>query len=236
MKTLRNSAANEGSELDELIQLKDLTYVKNASPSMKDVRFVQFSNPKDIIPLMNGEQAESAPQPKSKLRAEAAPFVPASLLAPDEDSDDDEPTEAQQEDDDAGIDHTVDLDAAARTVDAARVEQVFAPPTADEIRAAKLISSLYRRLRSRRQGKPKKGLPEARNRWFTTCQEKAQNMNTGYRLLFLGPLPHALVCTEKLDSYSNEVRKKALLRVHAAGHADLERIKVEVDEATYVLP
>ena len=242
VKALRNSASEEQSELDELIQLKDSTRTKELTHSIRGVRFVQYNDPSDIIPVMNGEEVKSPP--KSKLRPEAAPFIPARSREPEvniddeeddeEDDDDDEPTEAQQEED-AGIDHSVDLDAVAQKVDAARVEQVFAPPTEDEIRAARLISSFYRRSRSHKQDKPKKGLPVVRYRWFIACQAKSPDMRRFYRLLFLGPLPHALVCAEKLDEYSNDVRKKALLRMQVAMDAELEKVKTEVDNATWVL-
>lgn len=239
VKAFRNSATEENSELDELIQLKDLSKIKEPPRPLRGVRFVQYHDPSDIIPVMNGAEAKSAPRLKSKLRAEAAPFVPTRLQAPDvsldakgeESSDDEDDAEDNQPEEDAGIDHSVDPDAAARTVDAAHAEQVFSPPTEDEIRAAQLISSLYRRLRSRRQGKPKKGLPEARYRWFVACRDKSGEFNRPYRCMFLGPLPHALVIAERLYNLALDSRKRARTRMLIARDADLEKVKLEVDEA-----
>lgn len=239
VKAFRNSATEENSALDELIQLKDLSKVKEPPRPIRGVRFVQYHVPSDIIPVMNGAEAKGAPQPKSKLRAEAAPFVPTRLQAPDvsldaegeESSDDEDDAADNQPEEDAGIDHSVDPDAAARTVDAAHAEQVFSPPTEDEIHAAQLISSFYRRLRSRRQGKPKKGLPEARYRWFIACQDKSGEIDRPYRCMFLGPLPHALVIAEKLYNLALASRKQARMRMTIARDADLEKVKLEVDEA-----
>ena len=201
-----------------------------------------YTNPIDIVPLVNGAKVETAPQPKSTLRAEATPFVPARFLkadvGADEDEDEDEDDHADdpvaQEEEDAGIDHNIDLDAAARSVDAARVEQTVAPPSPEEIAAAKCIASMYRRWLSRRHGVPKKGLPAARFRWFVTCQDLSRDMGKPYRLLFLGPFPHALVCLEKLSAYAINAKKKAHLRLHVAPQDVYEKVKAEVDDAVYV--
>lgn len=234
VKPLRISASIEDSELDELIQLKDSSKLDRTLHPIKGTRFVVYSDTRDIVSVMNGED-KTVEKPKSALRAEAEPFIPARLRAPEavEDDDEDDPVEPQEDEGDAGIDHTVDLEAITRTVDAARVEHVYKPPTEGEIRAARLISSCYRRLRSRRQAMPKKGLPEARHRWFVSCQEQSQNMDRPYRLVFLGPLPHALVCTEKLGAYAINARKSAHLRLSVAQHGTYEEVKAEVDTAMY---
>ena len=200
-----------------------------------------YTNPIDIVPLVNGTKAETTTQPKSTLRAEAAPFVPARFLKADvgveEDDDDDDDDDddraddhAPQEEEDAGIDHNIDLDAAARSVDAARVEQTFAPPSPEEIAAAKCIASMYRQLLSCRHGVPKKGLPAVRFRWFVACQDLSEDMDTPYRLLFLGPFPHALVCLEKLSAHAISAKKKAHLRLRDAPQDVYEKMKAEVDD------
>jgi hypothetical protein len=243
VRALRNSAIFEESEFDELIQLKSSKQVTGQLYPIRGVRTVLYDNPGDIVALVNGENVSS--QPKSNLRAEAKPFVPAALQrlqndlateGADDDEDDDEDDSdfvAEEATEDTGIDHTVDLDAAARAADAARVEQVLEPPTQEEILAAQYISAQYRQILSRRHGAPKKGLSEARARWFLSCLEHSQNMSKPYRLLFLGPFPHALVCVEKLVAYAINTRTKARFRLRVAHQEAYEKVKAEVDDAMY---
>lgn len=242
MRALRNTAETEASDFDHLVQLKDSSKLSGPVHPVRGVRVVVYTNPIDIVPLVNGAKVETASQPKSTLRAEAAPFIPTRFLKADvgaeEDDDEDEDDHgddpAAQEEGDAGIDHNIDLDAAARSVDAARVEQAVAPPSPEEIAAAKCIASMYRRLLSRRHGVPKKGLPAARFRWFIACQDLSEDMGRSYRLLFLGPCAHALVCLEKLNAYAINTKKKAHLRLRVAPQDVYEKVKAEVDDAVYV--
>ncbi|GJE94213.1 hypothetical protein PsYK624_103810 [Phanerochaete sordida] len=239
VRAMRNTAETEASDFDHLAQLKDASKLNGPVHPIRGIRAVVYGNPADIVPLVNGAKIEAAPQAKSNLRADAAPFVPARFLKADvaaeededEGEDDDHVEDSSAQEEDAGIDHTIDLDAAARTVDAAHIEQVAAPPSEEEIAAAKCFASTYRRLLSRRQGVPKKGLPAARARWFLTCQELSQKLSRSYRVLYLGPLPHALVCVEKINAYAINNKKTAHLRTQLAGQDAYEKVMAEVDDA-----
>lgn len=244
VRALRSTADTEASDFDQLIQLKDSKKTNGPVHSIRGIRVVVYSNPADVVPLVNGAKVEAVPQPTSTLRAEAATFVPnAQYLNVDDGAEDDEADEDGDEDGDdqaedlvpqdgdTGIDHSIDVDAAARTVDAARVDQTMTPPREEEIAAAKRIASMYRRILLRQRGIPKKGLPAVRLRWFLSCQELAQDMGRSYRVLFLGPLPHALVCLEMLYTYVTNSKKQAHLRLHVASQEVYEKIKEEVDGA-----
>ena len=190
------------------------------------------TKPVDIGSLVNWAKVETAPQPKSTLRAEAAPFTPAWFFMADVNAEEDDNEEdyyyaddsAAQKEEDAGIDPNIDLDTA-------RVEQTFAPPSPEEIAAAKCIASMYQQLLSHRRSMSKKDLPAARFRWFVACQGLSEDMDTPYRLLFLGPFPHALVCLEKLSAHAISAKKKAYLRFRNAPQDVYEKVKAEVDGA-----
>jgi hypothetical protein len=92
----------------------------------------------------------------------------------------------------------------------------------DERKAASVIQSAYARTLLRRHRAPKAGLLAARSRLYLACLHRAQNMAwkqySYYRLLFLGPLPHILLCLEIALSTTitrkTAVKKRLLLNKH----------------------
>ena len=221
--------------------MKDAKQLTGTVHPIRGIRIVLYEKQSDVVAIVNGEEIEAVP--KSKLRAEAEPFIPVSVLKArsivpesdeDEDEDQDDPV-GEETAEDTGIDHTVDLDVVARTIDAARVEQVLELPTAEELAAARCIAKQYYRRQLRRQPLPKKGLAEARARAFLSCLKISAGMARPYRMLFLGPFPHALVCLEKLNAYLINAKKRASLRLHAGQHANYENLKADVDDTMYVL-
>jgi hypothetical protein len=92
--------------------------------------------------------------------------------------------------------------------------------TEQEIHAATVILRAYRSAIYRRQGRPKAGLPKARARLYALYWEEARNIqwrNGGsyYRKLFLGPLPHLLLCVQEIGKHAkldkDRVKKKTLI-------------------------
>jgi hypothetical protein len=86
-------------------------------------------------------------------------------------------------------------------------------PSANEVRAASIIQNAYRccqRSASHRHGSVSS--VTARDRSFKACLAEAQKIawigGNYYRKLFLGPLPHVLLCLEKVGSYAVTTREQ----------------------------
>ncbi|THH32624.1 hypothetical protein EUX98_g1581 [Antrodiella citrinella] len=229
VRVLRRTERSLATPLDEWIHLKAEKFVQAPLKPFQGVRIVLFKELADIPILLKGGTPVG-----QKLRAEAEPFVPRfAVLANSQvdDQDDDEPEEEAMADDAGGITHAEDLDAAASSIDAGRVEQTDVAPTEEEIKAAQKIQKLYRRW-LRRSKFVTTASSDSRARWFLGNLEasKTLSLRVEYRRLFLGPLPHALVCLEKIYMSAQSMRKVALRRLKTAQHRELEEAVEQVDK------
>ena len=97
-----------------------------------------------------------------------------------------------------------------------------------ELHAASTIQKFYRHMVSRRRQLAISGRPAARQRFFAKCLDHADNLgwqkNSYYRLLFLGPLPHFLVCVEAAEAAVSDQKKKAKKRLQLESHEQLEEL------------
>ena len=77
--------------------------------------------------------------------------------------------------------------------------------------AAKVILAAYRRFVLRRRV-PLSGLDKDRSELFPVCYRMAERlkMNTKYRVLFLGPFPHAYVCLQNAYAALITLKKQAV--------------------------
>ncbi|ESK85770.1 hypothetical protein Moror_2448 [Moniliophthora roreri MCA 2997] len=196
------------------------------------------------IPKVLGQNAPFT----SKLRAEAKEFVPAvaqkaneAVPAPvaDEGSDDDMPplqdvSDSSSEEEDNGFRDTVKPGAEAGagaeedTAVAAEDEEVavaFQEPTEEQISAANLIQRTYRQFRRRRQ--PSSSTNARVAEFFKTAQEASsaipwKTTSRRYRLLYLGAVPHTLVCLDIIDGWGKAQKAKNKKKFAKAGHEDIE--------------
>ncbi|PSS06635.1 hypothetical protein PHLCEN_2v3591 [Hermanssonia centrifuga] len=219
-QALRASSLYDKRHFDESIQLKEESKLTDTPRYIRGTRTVIFKDGRDIPDLVDRRSTLEAFVPEPDLLPETQVIVQEDM---------DEPPSVDEEDE--GINRNVDAEAAASSVDAGRVNQPPAPPTESEIVAASQIAAFYRRTTSRRKGLPKKGPSEARVRWFLTCRENSQDMGVKYRVLYLGPLPHALACLEGINIHVTALKKKAMSRLVSAQHADLEVVQEQVDRA-----
>lgn len=95
----------------------------------------------------------------------------------------------------------------------------IAAPSEEEHHAASVIQSAYRKAISRRQRHLESTLGDALGRSWVACMKEATNIEPGlYRLLFLGPLPHILICVDILRSkvltYKTKMRKQLAKKKH----------------------
>ncbi|KAG5636543.1 hypothetical protein H0H81_007673 [Sphagnurus paluster] len=110
------------------------------------------------------------------------------------------------------------------------------PPTAEERQAALVIQHAYKRKLLHRRQEAKKGLSASRARKFSACLEAAQNLHwksSIYRMHFLGPLPHLLLCLE-ISYDAAVIHKKGLKKLLISeSHERLEGLGLRLTELGY---
>jgi hypothetical protein len=238
VKALRRTVYNEAMTAEELVHLR-----VSSAPNRVDTREFRgiqelvYKKPADIAALLRGELV-------SDLNPLAAAFVPKKIMTPSNadpggdgiDEDEVGALSAPPAEEDSGIDHTLDLEAEARAVDARRVEQVAEPPTEDEIKAATYFAHLYRRKISRRQVVAKTGKEADRERYYQMYRERqwASGSNARYKVLFRGFVPHLLICLESYNTHVINSKKKTMLRRSIVPHHQYEAITAQIDIAMYV--
>lgn len=236
VRALRASASPLRCNFDELVQVKDRRRCKGSIRPLKNTRMVVYDDVNDIPSLLRDENRTSpssegvSPQVVqfSQPSAEVAMENNEEQVDKAEElEEDDEPS--SPEDEDTLLDHNVDLEAAARS--AAHVYEPPAAHTEEEIASARLIARAYKYSLARRRGAPKKGLAEARARWYNNCRQRSQDLHSSYRRLYLGPLPHALVCLEDVVDYAGKAKKSARERLRTVQHEEYERVNEELGRA-----
>jgi len=133
------------------------------------------------------------------------------------------------------VDYTVDAATLARSMDTARTQEVIAEPSLHEINAARVFQSAYRnRLRRSTTNR----LSTAINRLHSSCLMASESMQWAtwhYRCLFLGPLPHILLCLEQANAYAFELKTKLKKRLMEAEHEELEELRMRMTEANHLI-
>lgn len=135
------------------------------------------------------------------------------------------------------LDPTVDAETLARSMNAARTEDVADAPSQKQADAACIIQRMYRRNLQRRFKSARSTLSEARSRFFAQCWTESEKMGWShrhYRLLFLGPLPHLLVCLERANTYAFDSKARVKRRLTMVKHIELEDVQMMMTEAKCV--
>jgi hypothetical protein len=125
-------------------------------------------------------------------------------------------------------DPTVDVETLAQSMNTARIQHVVDAPSQEQIDAARTIQKMYRRNLLRRHGGTKTKLSEARRRFFIECWAESEKMvwpYRHYRLLFLGPLPHLLLCLERANTTTFESKMKVKRDMIRATHLQIEDVQ-----------
>ncbi|THG96062.1 hypothetical protein EW026_g5704 [Hermanssonia centrifuga] len=235
VRALRYSSVEDNSRFDELIQLKDTTRLSGPVRPLTDPGRGPF------VPAQTETYGEAAIALPSHDGSDTIYNVlPLEDLG---DNDGDNSTHEPSADnldetapqEDVDIDHEMDADTAALSIDAGQEPQAPVPPTEREVEAARRIARFYRQVIVRDRRLPKKGPAEARMRWFVICRDGlTQEMCKGkYRYRYLGPLPHALVCLEGINTYVAVMKKKARLRLlsESTPHAEYETLNAQIARA-----
>lgn len=235
VRALRRTAERDAGTAEELVHLCHSSKDDQAKGAFKGIQKVVFKKQVDIPALLRGELV-------SDLNPKAAAFVPRHILeaqaraeagvAPGEDEDD-SGLSAPPAEEDSGIDHGIDLEAAAQAADEERVEQVVEPPSEEELKAAAVITKLYRRKLAHKQHVPKKGREADRERYYKLYREQpiAGWTNMRYKALFFGFVPLLLL---SLEAYNTEVtasKKRARMRIDIVPHHEYESVMAQINTA-----
>ncbi|TFY53518.1 hypothetical protein EVG20_g10077, partial [Dentipellis fragilis] len=92
--------------------------------------------------------------------------------------------------------------------------------------AAGKIQKVFRCMQEHNKGQPKEGLPAARQRLFRECRTHASApaIHGPYRCLYLGPLPHLLLCLEWTLNQAKMVKKHAKRQMVKTGLHELDEV------------
>lgn len=234
VRALRRTVGREAGTAEELVNLWQFSDHDPNKSEYKGIEKIVFKKHADIPALLRGELV-------SDLNPKAAVFMPKQQFSTEQkvEGGDDEEEDAADDltappaEEDSGIDHAIDLEAAARAADRERVEQVAELPTDEELKAAAAITRLYRRKLSYRQSTPKKGYEAELERYYKMYREQPfkQWANFRYKALFLGFLP-LLLCT--LETYNAQIidsKKKARTRIEIAPHHEYENLTAQISTA-----
>ena len=193
---------------------------------------VYKSNP-EVMGLLNN----SKPAVISNLRADAPVFVPK----PRVDQASEEIEDAEQDIEEPEMDST-DIIGAGTSVESITVTalpEANLPPSEEQINATLTFQTAYRKLLKRRRKSTKSTLEATRASFFDACLEESLKMEWPngiyYRLLFLGPLPHVLVCLSAAHSWAIDTKARNKKRLKVALHQELEDVGKRLTEHTYAL-
>lgn len=112
-------------------------------------------------------------------------------------------------------------------------------PTEEELDAARILLRAYRRLsiqRKRVRGRRMNPVHAVRSRVFADFGEASKAMDwphRNYRMLFLGPIPHAVVCLQLLRDHLFNAKFSARKILTQAIHHDLEMVQARMTEIVY---
>lgn len=226
--------------LDEMIKVYDLRRGPIPSNYEPGVRLVPYSNVEEIPNLVC---AHPAMGPSSFPSDESGSLLPddneiRGLQTVEGITDS---TEIEQFDIGDDQEHDLEADAFLSTEmqpsmpSAMPVTLELITPSEDELRAASVIQQAYRRVfLRRRRDATIVGLLAARRRFFSICFDKSQEMawkdNSYYRRLFLGPLPHILLCLDATQAAilsQKKITKKHLLHNR---HEELDELGPKLTE------
>ncbi len=216
-----------------MIQLYHASKVMNGkSAPPRGVRRVTYKNVVDVPKLLDGTLSFS------DLRADAPEFFPRPRTVeegPVVDAEDEMEVEEPE------VDHTeiVNAEPSAESVPAmADVQDEVKPPSEEQINAAKLIQTLYRkRIRYRKKNDRTSEVP--RRKCFQECLTESFKIDwprpaypkpNYYRLLFLGPLPHLHVCLNAAFAWVMDNKRRNKERFNLAEHQELDEINKRFTE------
>jgi hypothetical protein len=222
-----------GSPLDEMVQLYRESY--KGKPALSDVHRVIYKSSSEVMGLLNNSKLVVI----SNLRPDAPVFVPKPRV--DQVSEEIEDVEPEQDIEEPEVDNTdiIGSGTSVESITVTALPEVNLPPSAEQIHATRVIQTAYRKLLECRRRSTKSALESSRASFFDACLEESLKMEWPngiyYRLLFLGPLPHVLVCLSAAHSWAIDIKARNKKRLKVALHQELEEVGKRLTEHTYGL-
>ena len=209
---------------------------KNALRTFPGVHPIKFRDVDDIRRKLG-----LAAGPASTLNPAASPFIPSqaraqandaqpSIEAPTEEADDPNQEDSEEEDTESPPE---DVDVAAMIGSiGTKVTKISEEDLAEQHHAAKTLQSYYRRLLARRANRianPGLGLPKTRKDRFDAFAQVANSIEwperSLYRPIFLGALPHLLVCLDYTWTIVMDEKAKVRRAARSNGrHQEIEEL------------
>ena len=223
---VRNS--DEQASLGEMLRLLHRPKLSKLPDKNPGVRDILFYKDEEIIPLLSGHSPT--------LWANVTPFLPKKNGW----SVDETPTESKHiamdpslSNIDVGTLHGDGVDSVDGVIE--RVTVVESHDFSNrEMAAARTIQAAYRKANQRKLRRTKSGLQATREAFFDSCALIARSMNWPtryYRLLFLGPLTHALLTADRIHRFAHSAKQKAKRQLNdLKDHQDIEDARARQTE------
>ena len=215
------------SPLDEMVQIWHES--QNRTPR-NSIRRILYKNVADVPRLLDTTQ----PVLISNLRVDAPEFIPKPRLPEVAIADEAEPEQEieEPEEEDSEIIHA---STSTDTITIAALPGTNEPPSKELICAAVTFQTYYRKLlRLKLKATKRKPLDTCRTKCFEDCLKQSANIEwpnkSFYRLLFLGPLPHALTCLATAETWVYDNKKRNKDRFTKAKHEELEDVQKRLTE------
>ncbi|KAG0703072.1 hypothetical protein DFH29DRAFT_804090 [Suillus ampliporus] len=213
---------NAGSDLVHLV------HKMRQSTGTSSLRQLFYEKASEIPYLLSSHTVAA----QSTLRVEAATFVPH-MQRPKDDveihQDEKENLEPTPQESDG---EEVDGKDVPMGMDTEATDDL---PSEEENRAARKIQNAYRRYRKHRSSPAVDAEIDA---IFKTCLKETQSSGWRpgyYRLRFLGPLPHLLVCLERGIALTHVAKEKTKRLLNKESHEKLEKLGRQMSEITVLL-
>ncbi|KDQ58729.1 hypothetical protein JAAARDRAFT_155337 [Jaapia argillacea MUCL 33604] len=234
------------SKPEELIQLYDFSKRREEPPKeLIGVRLVGFKTIEELkVPKFHESVVET-----SNLQAEPTAFVPRRISPLSMDLNTvaecpGVPVDIPQEDGSDVLDQA-DPDEVEQTMDNQDMEyhtnsegDTRDTYSEQHVQAARTLQVIFRRTRSKHRKAPRLGLPSARAQIFSAYLDASQHMiwpENYYRLLFLGPLPHIVLCLEQSQAHIQTSKQKAKKRLKSAEHQELDEVSEQLTKLNMLL-
>lgn len=220
-----------GSQMDEIIYLCHESTARRLPPPVDGVRHVIFGHP-DEVPALLGAHPAFVFDLKPTTVGDSSEEASFQGLGEDGAHHQEETAPPNLDQMPSEINHSADAGALGT------LSGVTRPPDDDvaalselHIDAAKKIDRIYHSVLMHRREGPRSVLSEARYRLFLECRAISEQMewsSRGYCLLFLGPLPHVLLCLEQAKTCAFQLKAKLKKRLLSSEHFELEDLQLKM--------
>ncbi|KAG6919462.1 hypothetical protein DXG01_005721 [Tephrocybe rancida] len=230
----------QGSLADELVQLHDLGRQPVPTRPMRGVRIVPFKAGDDLLQLL-GVSPPLSMEPTGVETYGPQELESENVALNDGNVDVDNPVDLDEQEEVETIEETGDAAWPGDTEHGPAMtsaDMQAQPPTEEEQQAAGKILKRYRHICLQRSQGAKEGSASRVANMFDACLKRSNEItwgeSTGYRVLFLGPLPHILLCLDVALATTSTQKKNTKKRLIEDDHGNFESIGPRLTELVKV--